>query len=64
MSSKIQREQARARNRRKKMATSLTWGAIGLAVLAVIGFLVWQGVRPAAGTQQKILYTRCGKTSK
>lgn len=49
MSSKTQREQARARQRREKMTTRLIWGGLGLAVLAVIGALVWQGVRPAAG---------------
>jgi hypothetical protein len=55
MSSKTQREQARARHRREKMTTRLIWGGIGLAVLAVIGALVWQGVRPAAGEAVPIM---------
>jgi hypothetical protein len=55
MSSKTQREQARARHRREKMTTRLMWGGIGLAVLAVIGALVWQGVRPAAGEAVPIM---------
>lgn len=55
MSSKTQREQARARNRKRKMTTSLSWGGIGAVVLAVIGFLIWQGVRPAAGESIPIM---------
>lgn len=55
MSSKTQREQARARQRREKMTTRLIWGGLGLAVLAVIGALVWQGVRPAAGEAVPIM---------
>lgn len=55
MSSKTQREQARARQRREKMTTRLIWGGLGLAVLAVIGALVWQGVRPAAGEAVSIM---------
>ncbi len=49
MSSNTQREQARARIRKQKMTTNLIWGGIGVAVIAAIGFFVWQGVRPAAG---------------
>ena len=33
----------------KKLISNLTWGGIGVVVLAFIGFIVWQGVKPAAG---------------
>ncbi len=49
MSSKSKRQQARERNRRKKLVTSLIWGGIGVAVIAVIGVVFWQGAKPAAG---------------
>jgi hypothetical protein len=31
------------------MTTNLVWGGIGVAVIAIIGFIIWQGIRPAAG---------------
>lgn len=55
MSSKSKRQQMRERNRRQKMVSSLIWGGAGLAVLAVIGFMVWQGVRPAAGDSVPVM---------
>jgi hypothetical protein len=55
MSSKIKRQQIRERQRKQKMTGYLTWGGVGVAILAVIGFLVWQGVRPAAGASIPIM---------
>jgi hypothetical protein len=49
MNNKARRRQIREKNKRQKLVSSLTWGGIGLAVLAVIGLVVWQGIKPAAG---------------
>ena len=49
MSSKNKREQMRERNRKQKMTANLIWWAVGAAVIASIGFIIWQGVRPAVG---------------
>jgi len=49
------REQRRARQRRQQMKGSLLWGGVGVAVLAVIGFIVWQGVRPRTGEEIPIM---------
>ena len=49
MSTKTTRQQMRERNRKQKTTTNLVWGGIGVAVIAIIGFIIWQGVRPAAG---------------
>ena len=49
MSTKSKRQQIHERQRNQKIKTNLVWGGIGLAILAVIGILVWQGIRPAEG---------------
>jgi hypothetical protein len=43
------REQRRARQRQQQVKGSLLWGGVGVAVLAIIGFIVWQGLRPRIG---------------
>ena len=55
MSSKTKRQQIRERNQRQKLISRLIWGGIGLVLLAVIGFFVWQGVRPALGESIPIM---------
>jgi hypothetical protein len=55
MSSKTKREQMRDKNQRQKLISNLISGGIGVAVLAVIGFFVWQGVRSAAGESFPIM---------
>lgn len=55
MSSKIKRQQIRERQRRQRITTSLIWGGIGAGLLAILGFIVWQGVRPAAGKSVPIM---------
>ena len=55
MSSKTKRQQQREKNQRQKLISNLIWGGIGVAVLAVIGFFVWQSVRPAAGESFPIM---------
>jgi hypothetical protein len=55
MSTKAKRQQVREKNKRQKMISNLIWGGIGLAVLAVISLMVWQGVKPAAGDSIPIM---------
>ena len=55
MNSKTKRQQGRAQNRRQKLISNLTWGGIGIAVIAVIGFIVWQGLRPRTGETISIM---------
>lgn len=39
----------RERQRKQKLRSNLLWGGLGLAVLAMIAVIIWQGVKPAAG---------------
>lgn len=55
MSSKSLRQQAKERNRKQKWTTNFIWGAVGVAVIAVIGVLIWQAVRPAMGESFPIM---------
>lgn len=57
MNSKTKRQQMREKNQRQKLVSSLIWGGIGVAILAVIGFLVWQGAKPAAGEAIPVMTT-------
>ena len=43
------REQRRAQQRREQLTRNLILGGVALGVLAVVGFIVWQGVRPRPG---------------
>ena len=49
MSSKKIRQQIQERNRKQKMTANLIWGGIGVAVIGILGIILWQGVKPAAG---------------
>jgi len=55
MNLKTKRQQQRVRNQRQKMISNLTLGGVGVAVLALIGFMIWQGVKPAAGESIPIM---------
>jgi len=55
MSSKTKRLQRREQNRRQNLISTLTWGGIGVGVLAILGFIIWQGIRPAAGDSIPIM---------
>lgn len=55
MSAKTKRQQQREKNQRQKLVSKLTWGGIGLAALAIVGFFVWQSVRPATGASFPIM---------
>lgn len=43
------RQQMQARQRWQKGVTNFIWGGLGIAILVVVGLLVWRAVRPAAG---------------
>ena len=49
MSRANKREQRRARQRQEQMKSYAIWGGFGILLLVLIGFMVWRGVRPAAG---------------
>ena len=49
------REQRRTRQRQQQMKGSLIWGGLGLGILAIIGLIVWQGVRPRTGEEIPIM---------
>ncbi len=55
MNSKSNRQKMHERQRKQKIRTNLIWGGIGAVVLAIIGLIVWQGVRPAAGEPVQIM---------
>jgi hypothetical protein len=55
MSSRTKREERREQNRRKTLISRLIWGGVGVVVLAIIGFVVWQGVKPASGESFPIM---------
>jgi hypothetical protein len=57
MNIKSKRQQMRVQRRRQKIISNLIWGGAGVAVLAVIGFLVWHGIRPSAGESMPIMTT-------
>jgi len=49
------REKMRTRQRRKQMKGSLILDGLVLGVLAIIGLIVWQGVRPRTGEEIPIM---------
>jgi hypothetical protein len=49
MSTKTKRQQRREKQQRKQLTSRLIWGGMGLGVLAIIGLIVWQLTKPAAG---------------
>jgi len=58
MRNKATRQLVRERNKRKKLISNLTWGGMGLAVLAVLGIIVWQGIKPAAGESVPVMVSQ------
>ncbi len=55
MNSKSNRQKMHERQRRQKLRTNLIWGGIGAVVLAMIGLIIWQVVRPTAGESSPIM---------
>lgn len=49
MNTKTKREQRRKKQQRQELTSKLIWGGIAIAVATIIGLVVWQGVKPAAG---------------
>lgn len=55
MNQKSKRQQVHERQRKQKLRSNLTWGGIGVVIVAIFGFIVWQGVRPSAGESIPIM---------
>lgn len=49
MSKQSQTEMRRARMQRERRKSQITWSALGAAALLIIGLMIWNAVRPAAG---------------
>ena len=49
------REQRRAQQRHQQVRTKFVWSGLGLGVLAIVGLMVWQGVRPRTGEEVPIM---------
>ena len=43
------RQVSQARKRKQRMTSSLIWGGLGIAALAIVGILLWQVLRPSSG---------------
>jgi hypothetical protein len=52
-----EREQMRARQRRQQIRNKFLAGGLGLAVLAGVAAMVWQGVRPRAGETVSVMHS-------
>ena len=49
-STKVSKRQAsQARKRKQRLTSSLIWGGLGIGVIAIVGFLLWQAFRPSTG---------------
>lgn len=55
MGSKTIRQQRREKQQRQKVIFRFVWAGLAVAVLAIIGFMIWQGFRPAAGESVPIM---------
>ena len=55
MNSKSNRQKIQKRQRKQKLRTNLVWGGLGVVTLAIISFIIWQGVRPAAGEPVQVM---------
>lgn len=55
MSKKTIREARQARRRKKKTINTLKWGGLGIGLAAILGFIIWTAVRPAAGEDVQVM---------
>lgn len=55
MNKQSKRQQVRERQRRQKLKSTLIWAGVGVVILAITGFTVWRGARPAAGEAVPIM---------
>ena len=44
-----QRQASQTRKRKQRRSSSLMWGGVGVGIIIVLGFLIWQAFRPATG---------------
>jgi len=49
MNIKTKRQQRREKQQRQQLVSRLIWGAVSVAVLGIVGLVVWQFAKPAAG---------------
>lgn len=55
MSKQNLRESRRVKKQRNKMITTLVWGGVAVAVVVLLGFMIWGAIRPAAGESVPIM---------
>jgi len=57
MSTKTKRQQRREKQQRQQLLSRLIWVAVSVAVLGIIGLIIWQFAKPAAGEVVPIMAT-------
>lgn len=55
MSIKNIREERKAKQRRKKLVSTLIWGGLAVVVVGFFGYLIWRAVQPPAGETVPIM---------
>lgn len=55
MSKQSIRETRKAQRQKKKIISTIIWGGVGIALVAVLGFIIWSAVRPAAGEDVPVM---------
>ena len=44
-----QRQATQTRKRKQRQSSSLIWGGLGVGIIIILGFLLWQAYRPSTG---------------
>ena len=52
---KSKKQTMREKRRRRKTITRIIWGAVAIILIAVIGYFVWNALKPAAGQAVPIM---------
>lgn len=55
MVKKTKRQQRQERQQRQQLFSRLIWGVVGVAVLGIIGLIVWQSAKPAVGEEVPVM---------
>jgi nitrate reductase NapE component len=55
VSNKSLRETRRVKKQRQKMITTLIWVSVAVVVVGLFGYMIWDAVRPAVGTDVPIV---------
>jgi hypothetical protein len=55
MTQMSKRQRRRDQQRRARLRSRIVFGGIGIAVLAIVGALIWSAVRPAAGEAKALM---------